>query len=86
MTVPAHNGIYNKLANSSNSSTDVNGWTNPPWLLNEQYVPTKTWILKKNILNIKTYYAIVVLNTSTPNVSAIISSVSLSKSECINAT
>jgi len=30
LIVPAHNGIYNKLANSSNSSTVVKGWTNPP--------------------------------------------------------
>lgn len=28
-TVPAHNGIYNRLASSSNSSTLVKGWTNP---------------------------------------------------------
>ena len=32
-TVPAQRGIYNKLANSSNSSTVVNGWTIPPLLI-----------------------------------------------------
>ena len=30
LTVPAHKGIYKRLANSSNSSTVVKGWTNPP--------------------------------------------------------
>lgn len=30
LTVPAHKGIYSKLASSSNSSTVVSGWTNPP--------------------------------------------------------
>jgi hypothetical protein len=30
MFFTAQTGIYNKLANSSNSSTEVNGWTNPP--------------------------------------------------------
>ena len=34
LIVPAHNGIYNKLANSSSSSTEVKGWTIPPLLLN----------------------------------------------------
>ena len=34
LIVPAHNGIYNKLASSSSSSTEVNGWTIPPLLLN----------------------------------------------------
>lgn len=36
LTVPAHNGIHSKLANSSNSSNVVNGWTSPPWLLKQQ--------------------------------------------------
>lgn len=30
LTVPAHNGIYNKLDNSLSSSTLVSGWTKPP--------------------------------------------------------
>ncbi len=30
LIVAAHKGIYNKLANSSNSSTLVKGCTNPP--------------------------------------------------------
>ena len=29
-TVPAHSGIYRRFANSSNSSTEVRGWTKPP--------------------------------------------------------
>lgn len=33
LTVPAHNGIYNKLASSSNSETVVRGCTIPPLLL-----------------------------------------------------
>jgi hypothetical protein len=42
--------------------------TKPPWLLKQQYVPTST------------FPAIVCLKTSTPNTSATISSVSLSRS------
>ena len=72
-TVAAPIGISIRFAISSNSYKVQCGLTRPPWLLNLENVP------------IREFPAIVVLNTSTPRTSAIISSESLSNSGWIKA-
>lgn len=57
LIVAAPIGTSMIFASSVNSSIVQQGWTNPPWLLNLEYVPTKA------------FPDMVVLKTSTPSTS-----------------